>query len=461
MTDRRTVLTALLAGAATRVGADTTDVAVADCTTRAAPPNVDFLATEPLLNIERARYFMRRDDVDALIVTDPANVFYATNQWPALDRMGFRHSTFAIVPRDPQRPLTLVMQGFLLYYRYADEVDLPDRMLFPYSEPAAVAAPASGGVETDPPATPIRMHRVLAESLLTPRERRRRAVADAAQPVSAGADWALLKAVRSLQLEGKTIATDNPVIDATLTRRGCKATFRAGEDLIRWTRLEKTPAEIRLMKIAARHNVEAAMATAHAARSAGTTRALRARYFEECGRRGNQPLFIVINGSSSERFDEPIEDGMAFSIDCVSTFLHYHGDFARTIMIGEPHAMMRRCTAAIHTAWQDIRSQLRPGLSFPDVQRLGRESLKKQGADFSVSFRPHSVGLYHSDHPQPSLTTGRSVEGLALVENMVLSVDCPVLDTGIGGTAHLEDLVLIGPTGATPLHDVPPNVVIV
>ena len=43
---------------------------------------------------------------------------------------------------------------------------------------------------------------------------------------------------------------------------------------------------------------------------------------------------------------------------------------------------------------------------------------------------------------------------------MILSVDCPVLDTGIGGTAHLEDLVLIGPTGATPLHDVPPNVLV-
>jgi Xaa-Pro aminopeptidase len=152
---------------------------------------------------------------------------------------------------------------------------------------------------------------------------------------------------------------------------------------------------------------------------------------------------------------------MAFSIDAVSTFMQYHGDFARTIFVGEPREPMRRCTTAIHTAWDEIRSRLRPGMAFSEVQRIGRESMRSQGADFTVGFGPHSVGLYHSDHPSPSLTTGRSLAGLTLVENMVLSVDCPVLDTGIGGTAHLEDLVLIGRDGATPLHDVPANVVVV
>jgi Xaa-Pro aminopeptidase len=122
---------------------------------------------------------------------------------------------------------------------------------------------------------------------------------------------------------------------------------------------------------------------------------------------------------------------------------------------------MRRGTTAIHTAWQEIRAQLRPGMRFVDVQRIGRESMKKQGADFSVNFTPHSVGLFHSDHPQPSVAEGRTVEGLMLEKNMVLSVDCPIMDTGMGGTCHLEDLVLIGEDGATPIHDVPPNILIV
>jgi Xaa-Pro aminopeptidase len=267
--------------------------------------------------------------------------------------------------------------------------------------------------------------------------------------------------MRSLALDGRRIATDDPIVEAALQRRGFAASFTDGEDLLRWTRLEKTPAEIRLMRIAARQNVEAAMSAARAARAAGTTRALRTHFFEAAGRLGNKPVFMVINGSSSERFDEPIADGMAFSIDCVSTFMQYHGDFARTIFVGEPRETMRRCTTAIHTAWQEIQSKLRPGMAFADVQKLGRESMRRQGADFTVGFGPHSVGLFHSDHPRPSLVGGRSLDGLTLLENMILSVDCPVLDTGIGGTAPLEDLVLIGPGGASPIHEVPPNLVIV
>jgi hypothetical protein len=37
---------------------------------------------------------------------------------------------------------------------------------------------------------------------------------------------------------------------------------------------------------------------------------------------------------------------------------------------------------------------------------------------------------------------------------MVISVDCPVLQAGIGGTAHLEDLTLITASGAEPVHPV-------
>lgn len=44
---------------------------------------------------------------------------------------------------------------------------------------------------------------------------------------------------------------------------------------------------------------------------------------------------------------------------------------------------------------------------------------------------------------------------------MVLSVDCPVLNTGIGGSAHMEDLSLITADGAEPIHTITDPVVIV
>jgi hypothetical protein len=94
-----------------------------------------FLRTEALVNAERAQQIMAREQLDAFVVTQPTNVFYLANHWPNLDRMGFRHSMFVIYPRDPKRPVAMVMTGFLHYYRYADDVDLPNRIVFPYTSP--------------------------------------------------------------------------------------------------------------------------------------------------------------------------------------------------------------------------------------------------------------------------------------------------------------------------------------
>lgn len=44
---------------------------------------------------------------------------------------------------------------------------------------------------------------------------------------------------------------------------------------------------------------------------------------------------------------------------------------------------------------------------------------------------------------------------------MELSVDCPILDTAMGGTCHLEDLMLMDKHGTIAIHDVPPNIFMV
>ena len=66
---------------------------------------------------------------------------------------------------------------------------------------------------------------------------------------------------------------------------------------------------------------------------------------------------------------------------------------------------------------------------------------------------PHSVGLLHTDLAFR--------QDLALEAGMVLSVDCPVIDTGLGGSAHREDLVLITPTGCELLNDAGAELIVV
>jgi hypothetical protein len=119
MIDRRSVL-ATLGGAV--AGSLATNAAPQASAATSSPPtptraDVTFLRTEALVNVERAQAVMTRENIDAFVVTQPTNVFYLGNHWPNLDRMGFRHSVFVIYPRDPQRPVALVMSGFLHYYR--------------------------------------------------------------------------------------------------------------------------------------------------------------------------------------------------------------------------------------------------------------------------------------------------------------------------------------------------------
>jgi Xaa-Pro aminopeptidase len=423
-------------------------------------PDLDFLRYSPLVNADRARFYMQQQGLDALVVCQPANVFYFSNHWPQLDRMGFADTAAVIFSRDATKPLALVMHAFSYYYTVSPEDGFEGRAIYPYTNPVASDSSDEGN-EGQPKAAPARSFTVFDESLLSPLQRTRAAALANAQPASASPAWSIANALKDLQLDRGILGVDSPVLEAALRPVGIQAELRLAENLVRRIRLAKSPVEIQLMRIAAEANVQAGMAAIRAVREFETASELRRRFYSEAALRGNVGVFMVVNSSSSEVFDQPLQDGMAFSIDCVSSGHFYHGDFGRTVFLGEPPKKMQQSCAAIAQAWRDIQQQLRPGLRFADVPELGRESLRKQGVSLNVSFRPHSVGLYHTDHPQPSLMEPRTPEELVLEENMIISVDCPILEAGIGGTAHLEDLMLITASGAEAIHEVPDSVIVV
>ena len=422
----------------------------------ATQPDLSFLRSNPLMDRARLEHFMRAAGLDAIIAAHPANVFYTTNHWPQLDRMGFEGAGIAIVPADAKAPITLVMHAFLYYYTHTPESDFTDRQVFTYTQPDG---PAVGDAE--PPAQAARTQRVVDPSRIIALDQHRFDMFATTKGPSADASWALSKAIRALGLNQAKVGIDEPALEAALKLRGFEGTTSPGEDVLRQARLAKSPVELKLMRYAAEANVAAAMAAARQARALGTSRRLRAEFYAQAARRGNSGHFMVIAGTSSEALDQPLVEGSSVSIDCVSTCRFYHGDFGRTIFVGEPPAAIRKAAAAVAVAWQEIREQLRPGMRFADIPKIGREVLKRQGADISVSFTPHSVGLFHTDQPQPSLIAPRRAEDLRLEENMVLSVDCPMFMAGMGGTIHLEDLMLIRYGPAEPIHPVPPPIIIV
>lgn len=78
--------------------------------------------------------------------------------------------------------------------------------------------------------------------------------------------------------------------------------------------------------------------------------------------------------------------------------------------------------------------------------------MRDQGNSYRVPFNPHSVGVFHSDHIGNGTSAPR--EDIVLRPGMIISVDCPVMEAGLGGSVHLKDLMLITKDGAEPLHDI-------
>jgi Xaa-Pro aminopeptidase len=445
--------------------ASSENVAAADPrepTIRPRLADLAFLGREALLNRERAQAIFAAEGFDALVVARGANVYYATNFHPLTERQIGLPTCLAVIPRDARRPVALVVGHFSYYYVLADDGLPPGVLAITFTSPAEPsAAPrktadgADGAGGDEPDASAPALFRIVDPARVTPREQRRRRASEAAAPYSPDMQRALARALRELGITGGRIGVDDPLAERMLAVAAPRAQTAPAEDTLRRVRFVRTPAEVRLMRIATQNNAEAAMVTARTVRELGSLRAVRAHFFAECARRGNTGVFMVVDGAASDAYEEPLREGQSLMIDCVSHLRGYHGDYARTIHIGEPSKRMALTTEAIGKAWDEIRSRLKPGLKFSAIRAIGNDTLRELGSDVTVAFTPHSVGLFHGDQPRAA-PDGGPIDH-TLEAGMILSVDCPTFDTGIGGTAHFEDLVLIRPDGVELLHESGPR----
>jgi Xaa-Pro aminopeptidase len=257
------------------------------------------------------------------------------------------------------------------------------------------------------------------------------------------------------------IGWDDPLLAGVLARNGFAGESLAADNALREIRLIKSPLELDLMARAAQANVDALSAVGHAVRAGASYRDLHALFRAEAAARGNTAVFLNVDRSSSEVSPHRIADGQALFLDAVSHFQNYHGDFARTVFVGEPTSTAARAAEAAAFAWQSVREALKPGVTFADIAAIGQRALHKGGYDVMIGFGPHSCGLAHTDEPGEDAGGFWRKPNIALREGMVISVDCPVLDSGIGGSAHCEDLVLITADGCRQIHSTHEPVIVV
>jgi Xaa-Pro aminopeptidase len=456
MATRREILSGSIAGS--MAGFSGTAIA-ADASLAAHHKAATIVRSGPLMNLARAYDVMAEEGLDGLVMAHPTNVYHLTGYY---DHVSIRHdspASYVLLARNPDKPPAIVMSQFLYYYSFADnllntrlepflftgwDARITDAQASSYTVEPKASAPfvfADMGATAPPPYEKNRLDR-LASALV-------------AHPASASAEWALLKAARALGLDRGRIGYDHAVVAGGYQATGMKAATVYAENTIRRIRMIKSPREVELMRLTSQINADAALAAVRSARAGATRAELRALFFAEAAKRGNAGLFMQIDTVVTELNDGPIRDGDVFAIDCVSLGHRYFGDYGRTICVGEPGRTMKRAMDAISFAWDAVRENLKPGVKYSDIPRIGREALKKQGYDFDVAFTPHSVGLAHSDEPgRGGSSDFWAKDDITLQENMIISVDLPVRQSGIGGSAHLEDLTLITRDGAVQINDI-------
>lgn len=408
-----------------------------------AGPRINFVQFEKVLD---------QLGLDGLVLSSGVNVQYVTGVRPVITRMGLPPSAFAVVCRNEKRRLAVACAAFTYYYTMADVQASSPIPIFMYSQSATALKQddLSGlGMFEDRGEAPV-------EALEAKRiSATRRAAEEAgvfdtpAKSLTAALDW--------LGLKNSRLGVDDPATARLIAEAAPEATVVGADDALRRIRPVKSDVEIELMRQSAAANAEAALEAAQTIRAGGGYRDLRATFFAAAARRGHRGVFMVVDRVSDDMYESDFREGQSLLIDCVSEYQGYHGDYGRTVFVGEPRASMRRVTTVLGQAWDQVREALRPGLSFDDIRGLGNDALRGLGVSYRVPFSPHSVGLYHSDHVGQ---TGLAPLPMVLEPGMVISVDCPLLESGVGGSAHLEDLVLITSDGAELLND-PGNQVII
>lgn len=413
------------------------------------------------VNLARAYEVMEDLDLSGIVVGDPLNVFHFTGFWPQIARTktGQPPTTFALLSRNAEQPRGFVTSHFSYYYTYCDCGFASPCKPFLFADSGDDGS--DGG---QAPAAAVLGFTDRGLVSLSAIERRRREGLDAALAqnfIRHDAGAALVAAMRELGLWSGTIAFDDAVIASVCAHHERPGRLIPADNILRSIRMVKSPLEIALMRRASWANVEAVHAAAQHIRRGVSYGDIRAAYYQAAVARWNMPVFMTIDRASNSLLDERVDQGHAFFIDGVSHYQHYHGDYARTVFVGEPVASMKRATAAISIGWEAVRERLKPGLRYSEISRIGNTAVRKAGYDFSIGFGPHSVGLSHTDEPARNAGGFYVKDDLVLRENMILSVDCPIVDTGLGGSAHIEDLMLITHDGAEPLHPLRAPVIVV
>ena len=394
-----------------------------------------------LLNRERATEIMEREQLDVLVAQLPINVYYLSDYWGLFNTpTGYDGAYFAILPRDPQLPATLIVPALELRRVASKGSWMPN--LVAHSSPEQDALLSDGTAKgIDYAGWPTRAEAELSEL----EQDWVNVVQQYGNQTSANAFWCVTRALQGMGLNTARIGTDEPRLTDWLVGCGlgnARCEYRV--DLFNEIRLIKTPAELELMRKAALINETALLTAAASMRTGMVWQEVENTYMTSMAKQSGRGVYLMCGVGELPggviRRNEPV------LLDALGQYEHYHGDFGRCAVVGEPSAEHRQRHAAICTGWEAAQELLKPGIAYSELSAAVGDVVRGEGFHGFRDPVVHSLGLEHTDDPKPPGVQPQSKPDQILQAGMVVNVDMPHTEIG-WGSVHMEDTVVITADG--------------
>ena len=411
--------------------------------------------------IERLRYFMAENGLDALVMTYPQDVQYATGYKSVFERWGQHEPVAAaIVCADKSKPVILALpEANLGLLAVLASQGLPDRAaelrvfdLLNFCEVVRAPDPFARASAIGEESMKIYGDRVVGkcESDLF------------AALAAALTDHGLIRA---------RVGFDDLRVGNCLSSQGVGLPLQVldGIDVIMRARMVKTAPELAAFRRSGRVGDAAMQCAADALRVGGAWDEVQHAVASLMVKLDAIPVdegAMLFGGSFQGEFipelfrtrsDRPLSDGQIVILEILGTSEDVWIDINRTATIGAPKPEFQKVHDVIRDGYLQMVDYLRPGNSTRDIGAIAHRHLV--GAGISAPDRllvmAHGIGLTPVEFPLPYPSLGRAgVAGFELEPNMVISLDCLYFGSE-HGPCHMENVFIIDQVGATPLYETP------
>lgn len=384
---------------------------------------------------EKIQAEMKKREMEYLVLTIPANVFYATGYIPLIG------STIAVIPADGFISLIISTLESADAYCTTKDIDVREYPSWVFIDDGSPESRREKGDIMDPDA-PVNM---------------------------------TLDIICKKPLEGKVgveMGAMSKHFWEKLTAKLPESVIVDGSGVMREVRVIKTPWEIEMLRIAAQHlerTFECVAADLKPGMPAWKLDALFTYYAGkenlDLGTMGRTSIFIPAAGPYFGLSGVPrgyiLEEGDVIKFDVGFQHLGYHSDIARTFAVGGTASdAVQEVYDVLYKANRLGVSMLKPGVKCSEIYNAVRADVEKSSIlpEYPRGHVGHSVGCWIGPEEHPTLWSGTDV---VIQPNMVFCLETPYSATGnapvIGGF-NLEDTHVITENGCESFTTMPDNI---